>query len=458
MPSVKAKEWQNKRLSLHKSAEEIVKRAESDNDRDLTDTEEAQFDTVMRSYDRYGKLIENDELSIETAKRDDALAEQALMDKHATKSSGGPAGAATATRAEDLTMLDDIAEDPTDASRSVTREFEMQNFYPLDPAFRVYDGSRSASLYDFEPSYDPITYAQRTIQLATLPQPTTALVKTPNLDAGVPTWVQTLIEHLVQEGMLTRYASRIQTAHGNKLVWPKTSAYSSATIVGEGRTISASEPTFQAPLTLEAWKYAFIILVTPEALRDVKFALGNFLMRQGRTALARAFNTHIVVGDGTSKPNGLITAATTGVTGASTAFIPTYDEMISLVHSVIPPYRNRGSAFLMSDNTVAAVRKIKNNSTDMLPIFQPSYFAGQPERILGWPIIVDYNVPDAGTTAKKAIAFGDLSSYIMRFAGGVRIGRSIHDKWDTDMISIRFIFAGDGDLSDNNAVKLWVAA
>ena len=208
---------------------------------------------------------------------------------------------------------------------------------------------------------------------------------------------------------------------------------------------------------MEAWKYAFIILVTPEALADVKFALGNFLMRQGRAALARAFNTHIVVGDGTSKPKGITEAATTGVSGGETTHIPTYDELISLIHSVIPPYRNRGSAFLMSDNTLAAIRKIKNNTTDNLPIFQPSYFAGQPDRILGWPIVVDYNVPDAGAASRKAILFGDLSSYIMRFAGGVRIGRSIHDKWDQDMISMRFIFRADGDLSDNNAVKLWVA-
>ena len=452
MPSVKAKEWQNSKVSLHTRATEIVERAEREN-RDLTQEEENEFEKCYRGVDRYTKMIETDENNVLTAKRADALAEQHLMDKHATKSSGQATSPNIAMRAEDSKMLGEISEHPENVSRSVSREFQLENFYPLDPAFRVSDGARSASLYDFEPTYDPIAYAQRTISTGLAPSPGAAA--TTNLDAGVPTWVQTLIEHLVQEGMLTRYASRIQTAHGNELVWPKTSAYSSARIVGEGASITASEPTFQAPLKLNAWKYAFIILVTPEALADVRFGLGNFLMRQGRAALARAFNTHIVNGTGTSQPRGLVTASAAGVTGAESSYIPTYDELISLVHSVIPPYRNRGSAFLLSDNTLASIRKIKNNSTDNLPIFQPSYFAGQPDRILGWPIVVDYNVPDAGASARKAIVFGDLSSYFMRFAGGIRIGRSIHDKWDTDMISMRFIFRADGDLSDNNAVKHW---
>lgn len=281
------------------------------------------------------------------------------------------------------------------------------------------------------------------------------LLGTTNLDAAQPTFVQTLIEHLVENGVLVNYATVIRTSHGDALDYPKTSAYPSAAIVAEAASIGESDPTFAAKLTLNAYKYGFMTQLSPEVAADVNFDLEGFLGRKGGQALGNGIGAHFVTGTGTGQPNGIVTAAPQGVLSVTANNYPDYDELVSLVHSVSPAYRRRGGAFLMNDGVLAAVRKIKDlNGT---PIFQPGYFSGAPDSILGYPIVIDPNVPGTGGLSQKAVLFGDLSAYIVRFAGGVRIERSTDFAFANDLISWRFLVRADGDLSDTNAVKHWIS-
>jgi HK97 family phage major capsid protein len=63
----------------------------------------------------------------------------------------------------------------------------------------------------------------------------------------------------------------------------------------------------------------------------------------------------------------------------------------------------------MNGNTLAAVRKLKNGTTGEY-IWQPALVAGQPETLLGKPVMEMVDLPDIGD-GKFPIIFGDFSAY-----------------------------------------------
>ena len=178
-------------------------------------------------------------------------------------------------------------------------------------------------------------------------------------------------------------------------------------------------------------------------------------MQAGR-ALGNALGAHLITGTGTSQPNGVITAATTGVTGgAGVTGAFTADNLIDLFFSVIAPYRNSPSAaWLLKDSTLAAVRKLKDSTNQYL--WQPSLQVGVPDTLLGKPTVTDPNVAAPALSA-ASVAFGDFSQYFVRLVNGIRFERSVDYAFNTDLVTFRAILRGDGDLVDTTgAVKKFV--
>ena len=70
-------------------------------------------------------------------------------------------------------------------------------------------------------------------------------------------------------------------------------------------------------LTGLAREYAVLIQVSRELLEDTGVDLGGYLARQTGRALGNASGTDFVVGDGTAKPRGVVTASTAGLTGGT---------------------------------------------------------------------------------------------------------------------------------------------
>src|SRR5690606_20385467 len=62
----------------------------------------------------------------------------------------------------------------------------------------------------------------------------------------------------------------------------------------------------------------------------------------------------------------------------------------------------------MNGTTLAAVRKLKDGQNNYL--WQPSYQAGQPETVLGKPVVEMVDLDDIGD-GKFPIIFGDWSGY-----------------------------------------------
>jgi HK97 family phage major capsid protein len=69
-------------------------------------------------------------------------------------------------------------------------------------------------------------------------------------------------------------------------------------------------------------------------------------------------------------------------------------------------YRNRGT-WVMNGSTLATIRKLKDGQNNYL--WQPSYQAGQPETILGRPVVEAVDMPDVGS-GTYPIIFGDFAT------------------------------------------------
>ena len=272
----------------------------------------------------------------------------------------------------------------------------------------------------------------------------------------VPTsFVNQLLEHLIETATVARISTVITTDSGENLEWPVTTAHSTGALITEGSNITESDPAF-AKRTLGAYKYAVLMQVSSELLTDTGVDLQGYLARQAGRAVGNALGADLAVGNGSSKPSGIAQTSTLGKTGATSvsgAF--SADDLIDLYFSVIGPYRDQSSAaWLMRDATLANVRKLKDTTNQYL--WQPSYQLGLPDTLLGKPVYTDPNIAAVATSA-KSVFFGDMSAYVTRLAGGVRFERSDEFAFNADLVTFRAIVRGDGILADQTgAVKHFV--
>ena len=270
----------------------------------------------------------------------------------------------------------------------------------------------------------------------------------------VPTsFYNRLVAHLIETSAIMQSGATIlNTASGEIIQVPKTTAHSSASIVTEAGSISESDPTF-GQVELGAYKYGTMIQVSRELLTDTGVDLEGYLAMQAGRALGNAFGAHAVTGTGSSQPRGVVTDATLGVTGATSvsgAF--TADNLIDLFYSVIAPYRmSNACRWIMKDSSAAEVRKLKDDNGQYL--WQPALTAGAPDTILGKPVLTDPNVAAIATSA-KSVLFGDFSQYFVRLAGGVRFERSDDYAFGNDLVTFRALLRADAALVDlTGAVK-----
>jgi len=267
-----------------------------------------------------------------------------------------------------------------------------------------------------------------------------------------------LYNFLIDTSTIRQANPRIYTtSSGENLVIPRSTAEGTATWTAEGAALTASDPTLSS-ITLGAYKVGKILQVSRELVDDTGFDLVGFVAESCGRNIGIAVDTAYVLGTGTTQPTGFLSAATVGVTAASGTGFATGvgagnggDILIDLYHSVIPQYRARGS-FVMNDDTVKAVRKVRDTTGQYL--WQPALVAGNPDTIMGRPVYADPNMNTFGAS-KRVIAFGDFGGYAIRDVTPIRFDRSDEFAFNTDLVSYRVLYRTDGKLLDTNAIKVF---
>ncbi|HYD37291.1 MAG TPA: phage major capsid protein [Allosphingosinicella sp.] len=154
-------------------------------------------------------------------------------------------------------------------------------------------------------------------------------------------------------------------------------------------------------------------------LDDAAFDVEAWLAQEIATEFARAEGSAFVSGNGVNRPKGFLAAPNsaqgdstrpfgtvqylaTGAAGGFGASAP--DKLIDLVQTLRPPYR-QGAVFVMNSATASQIRKLK--TADGAFLWQPGLTAGQPDILLGYPVVEAEDMPDVAADS-LSIAFGNF--------------------------------------------------
>jgi HK97 family phage major capsid protein len=198
-------------------------------------------------------------------------------------------------------------------------------------------------------------------------------------------------------------------------------------------------------------------------LEDSAFDVEGWLAERIAQKFARAEAAAFILGDGVDKPRGFLDhpiVADAGAGWGEIGYIPTgaagdfdatnpADALIDLVYALDAGYR-ANATFVMNSKTAGAVRKMKDGDGRFL--WSDSLAAGEPARLMGYPVLVAEDMPDIGPGA-HAIAFGDF-----------RAGYTIAERPDLRVLRDPFsakpnvLFYATkrvgGDVTDFRAIKL----
>lgn len=244
-------------------------------------------------------------------------------------------------------------------------------------------------------------------------------------------WDRTITDRLVQVSPMraicsimtisTNGFSKLFNNHGTASGW-----------VGETDARPATATPSFSPLTFNTGELYANPSATQQILDDSEIDLESWLASEVELEFALQEGLAFLSGNGTNKPNGILTYITGGANAAThpwgailtvnsgAAAALTSDGILDLTYALPSEYSGQAS-FAMNRLTHAAVRNLKDGQNNYL--WQPSYQAGQPAQLLGYPITEMAGMPNiaAGT---KPILFGDFKrGYLIVDRIGIRVLR-----------------------------------
>jgi HK97 family phage major capsid protein len=200
--------------------------------------------------------------------------------------------------------------------------------------------------------------------------------------------------------------------------------------------------------------------ITQKLIDDARFDVETWLANKVADRFARVENTAFISGTGVTQPRGITTypAGTTfgttiervktGVSGNWPAANPA-DVLLDLTQLLKISYAN-GAAFLLNRSLMSDVRKFKGS--DGQYIWQPSYQAGHPALLLGYPVYIAEDMPNKSASS-VSVAFGNF-----------RLGYTVVDRIGTRVLRdpftakpyVKFYTTKrvGGDVTNTDAIKL----
>lgn len=255
-------------------------------------------------------------------------------------------------------------------------------------------------------------------------------------------------------GMLNE-AEVLQTGSGADMPWPTVNdTTQTGAILAENASIPSQDVTF-ASVTLKSYMYTSkLIAVSLQLMQDSFVSVDNVVADLAGQRLGRILNSHFTTGTGSGQPNGVVTAAASGkvgTTGQTASVI--YDDLVDLIYSVDKAYR-AGSKFMAADSSIKVVMKLKDSQNR--PLWQPSVQAGQPDMLMGYPVVVNNDVAAMAANA-KSIIFGDFTKYKIRRVQGMTLLRLNERYADNLQVGFFAFTRADGNLIDagTNPVKYY---
>jgi HK97 family phage major capsid protein len=258
--------------------------------------------------------------------------------------------------------------------------------------------------------------------------------------------VRRLEVNMLAFGGVAQVAEVITTATGERMSWPTADdTGNEGEMLGENRPIGTGTDPKGGLVHWDAYKFSTKPVVIPyELLEDEQFDLPTLIGNMFGERLGRIRNRLFTLGTGASQPRGIVNAASLGRLAASATAIAA-DELFDLQHSVDPSYRT-GAGWMMHDNIVLAIRKLKDGQGQYL--WQSGIATGTPDRLLGDSLTINQHMASSIATGQRTILYGQLSKYKVRRVNGLRLYRLEERFRDNDQDGFIGFVREDGNLLD----------
>ena len=254
----------------------------------------------------------------------------------------------------------------------------------------------------------------------------------------------------LQEANVLRQISKVITTQSTHKI-PIVASKPAAAWIGEGDNINLATETF-GQVSLEAHKLAVALKISNELLQDSFVNLEVHLAQEFGDSLARAEEEAFLTGTGEdNQPTGLLPTLAASATGTlqTTSTTLSADDLTTLIYSVDRPYR-KSSAFLLSDTTLAHIRKLKDNTQAYL--WTQNLTSSEPPQLLGFPVYTSNYMP-APTAGNIAVLFGDFSRFVIGDRGE-RTFRPLNELFAlSDCTAFLMTERTDCVLTDNKAIR-----
>ena len=229
-----------------------------------------------------------------------------------------------------------------------------------------------------------------------------------------------------------------------------------------GSVTETGTPTIER-IAIQLHELSALPKASQRLLDDSAFDIEAWLAGRIADKFARAEADAFINGDGVDKPTGFLTHpnvandswawgalgyVATGTSGDFDATNPA-DAIVDLVYSLDAEYRS-GATFVMNSKTAGTVRKMKD--LDGRFLWSDGLAAGEPARLMGYPVLIAEDMPDLAADATP-IAFGN-------FAAGYTVAERPDTRILRDPFSAKphvLFYATKrvgGDVSDFAAIKL----
>lgn len=200
-------------------------------------------------------------------------------------------------------------------------------------------------------------------------------------------------------------------------------------------------------------------------LDDAQFDVESWLAGEIAMEFAKAEGAAFINGTGVNRPKGFLTGTVTdeadgvrafgslqyvasGAAGGFAASNP-QDRLIDLVQALRAPYR-QGAVFVMNSATLARIRKFK--TSDGAFLWQPGLVAGQPDTLLGYPVVEAEDMPDIAADS-LSIAFGNFrAGYVIAERSATTILRDPYT--NKPFVHFYAVKRVGGAVANSEAIKL----
>jgi HK97 family phage major capsid protein len=227
------------------------------------------------------------------------------------------------------------------------------------------------------------------------------------------------INRLAYGGVL-QVADVIRTEDNGPIPWPTTDDTGNVGArLNEQQAATDADPLF-GKVVFNAYEYSSKIIKIPNAMfRSTRQDLGALVGKMAGIRLGRKANVDFTTGIGVNGPRGILLDITAGQTTAkSTSF--TFDDFISLEHSIDSAYReDPGAGYMLHDTILANVRLLKSGTGQYL--WTDGTQSGKPARLNGRPYTINMQMVSTIATGNKTVIFGALPMFKVREVASIRL-------------------------------------